>query len=215
VTRTLAEAAREAAGCTACALAAGRTQVVYGVGDPHAELMFIGEGPGFYEDKEGEPFVGRAGQLLNRMLHEIGIERADVYIANVVKCRPPNNRDPLPEEIDACKPWLAEQVDLIDPKVIATLGRFAGGFVLDRPISITRIRGQRFVVDGRVVIPTLHPAAVLRGGDAQLALLRDDFREMAKALAEPRGGASPSRAGAPVDTQADAPPPDQEQLGLF
>ena len=212
--RQLADAAQEAAACEKCALSVGRTQVVYGVGNPTAELMFIGEGPGFYEDKQGEPFVGRAGQLLNRMLNDIGIERSDVYIANVVKCRPLSNRDPLPGEIEACTPWLDEQIATIDPKVIATLGRFAGAFILDRPISITRIRGQRFTKEGRVVIPTLHPAAVLRGGEAQVDLLRSDFVEMKRALNEPRGGApatTPQTADIP---EAKAEPEDQ-QLGLF
>jgi DNA polymerase len=209
--RTLVDASAEAASCTKCLLAHGRTQVVYGVGNPAAELMFIGEGPGFHEDKQGEPFVGAAGQLLNKMFDHIGIERGDVYIANVVKCRPPNNRDPLPEEIDACKPWLAEQIQLIDPKVIATLGRFAGAFILDRPISITRIRGQRFPIDGRIVIPTLHPAAVLRGGQTQQALLREDFEVMKAAMNEPRGGV-PVR---PVESVEEVPEPQEEQLGLF
>ena len=211
--RPLDQAAMEAASCTRCALAAGRTQVVYGVGDPHAELMFVGEGPGFYEDKQGEPFVGAAGKLLNKMLFEVGIERSDVYIANVVKCRPPGNRDPLPEEIEACTPWLDEQIGSIDPKVIATLGRFAGAFILDRPIAITRIRGQRFIKDGRVVIPTLHPAAVLRGGEKQTDLLREDFRTMMQVLSEPRPSASAPAAPAAPGAPDAAPEPDQ--LGLF
>lgn len=209
--RPLEQAALEAASCTKCALSAGRTQVVYGVGDPHAELMFVGEGPGFYEDKQGEPFVGAAGKLLNRMLAEVGIERSDVYIANVVKCRPPGNRDPLPEEIEACTPWLEEQIESIDPKVIATLGRFAGAFILERPISITRIRGQRFERLGRVVIPTLHPAAVLRGGEKQVDLLRDDFRTMMQVLSEPRRQAS----SPPVVPQPVEQEPEPDQLGLF
>ena len=211
--RPLADAAAEAASCTKCVLAEGRTQVVYGVGNPEADLMFIGEGPGFHEDRQGEPFVGAAGQLLNKMFDHLGIARGDVYIANVVKCRPPNNRDPLPEEIEACKPWLAEQIRLIDPKVIATLGRFAGAFILDRPISITRIRGQRFPVDGRIVIPTLHPAAVLRGGETQQALLREDFEVMKAAMNEPRGGAVPPPPPTPAHDAE--PEPQEEQLGLF
>src|SRR5205814_396738 len=116
--RTLEEAAEEASTCTKCKLAQGRTQVVYGVGDPNADLLFIGEGPGFHEDKQGEPFVGAAGQLLNKMLVEIGITREDVYIANVVKCRPPGNRNPQQDEIDACTPWLTEQIELIDPYLV-------------------------------------------------------------------------------------------------
>jgi uracil-DNA glycosylase len=185
--RTLEEAAKAASTCTRCWLSAGRTQVVYGVGNPDADLMFIGEGPGYHEDLQGEPFVGAAGQLLNRMLAEIGIERGDVYIANVILCRPPGNRDPLPDEIEACTPWLLEKLELIDPRIIVTLGNFATRFILGRPVSISRVRGERFTWEGRIVIPTFHPAAVLRGGgDAsrQMASLRQDFQEVARALAE-------------------------------
>ncbi len=197
--RTLEEAARQAATCTRCRLARGRTQVVYGVGNPHADLMFIGEAPGYHEDRQGEPFVGAAGQLLTRMLEAIGLRREDVYIANVLMCRPPGNRDPLPDEIEACTPWLLEKIELIDPRIIVTLGNFATRFVLDRPVSISRVRGQRFRWRGKVVIPTFHPAAVLHGGGAassQMAALRADFEEIRAALAE-------------------RPEPVEEQLGLF
>jgi uracil-DNA glycosylase len=197
--RTLQEAAHEASACTKCRLAGGRTQVVYGTGNPDADLMFIGEGPGYYEDKQGEPFVGAAGQLLNRMLEEIGVRRSDVYIANVIKCRPPGNRDPLPEEVDACTPWLREQIALIEPRVIVTLGNFATRFMLDKPVSISRVRGQRFPQEGRTIIPTFHPAAILRGGgeaSTQMVALRSDFQEIKRALAE-------------------VPEPVEEQLGLF
>jgi uracil-DNA glycosylase len=199
MTRTLLEAATEAAVCTRCRLSAGRTQVVYGVGHPNADLMFIGEGPGYHEDRQGEPFVGAAGQLLNTLLGEVGIARDAVYIANVIKCRPPGNRDPLPDEIEACRPWLDEQIALIDPAVVAPLGRFATAFVLGREVSIGRVRGQRFPVGARVVIPTYHPAAVLRGGGAasrQMADVRQDFREIRSVLDE-------------------RPRPVEEQLGLF
>jgi DNA polymerase len=197
--RTLQEAALEASTCTLCRLANGRTQVVYGVGDPHAELMFIGEGPGFHEDKQGQPFVGAAGQLLNRMLGEIGLAREDVYIANCVKCRPPGNRDPLPDELDACTPYLREQIELIDPHVLVTLGNFATRYVLQKQVSISRVRGQRFPMGTRVVIPTFHPAAILHGGgegSPQMEALRSDFRVVEAALAE-------------------IPEPVEEQLGLF
>ena len=197
--RTLEEAAREASTCTRCRLAQGRTQVVYGVGDPHADLMFIGEGPGYYEDKQGEPFVGAAGQLLNRMLAEVEIPRSDVYICNVVKCRPPGNRDPMPEEIEACTPYLREQVELIAPVVVVTLGNWATRFILDKQISISRVRGQRFPWNGRTVIPTFHPAAILHGGgenSSQMTALRMDFQAIRQALAE-------------------RPAPTEEQLGLF
>ena len=129
--RTLQEAALEASGCTKCRLSGGRTQVVYGTGNAEADLMFIGEGPGYYEDKQGEPFVGAAGQLLNRMLEEIGVRRADVRITNVILCRPPGNRDPMPDEVETCTPWLREQIELVDPRVIVTLGNFATRFMLE------------------------------------------------------------------------------------
>ena len=205
MTMTLDELRDIASTCTKCRLAGGRTQVVFGVGDPAADVMFIGEGPGYHEDQQGEPFVGAAGQLLTTMLGEIGLRRQDVYIANVIKCRPPGNRDPLPEEVEACSPYLQGQIELIDPRVIATLGNFATRFVLDRPASISRVRGQRFRVDGRVVIPTFHPAAILRGGGAagsQMAAFRADFAEIARAVEEARQ---------PVEVAAAA----QEQLGLF
>jgi len=185
--RTLAEAAQAASTCTRCRLSSGRTQVVYGVGNPDADLMFIGEGPGYHEDKQGEPFVGAAGQLLNRMLAEIGIDRGDVYINNVILCRPPGNRDPLPDEIESCTPWLQERIALVDPLVIVTLGNFATRFILGRPVSISRVRGERFTWDGRIVIPTFHPAAVLRGGgdaSSQMAALRADFQAVRQVLDE-------------------------------
>jgi uracil-DNA glycosylase len=199
MSRTLEEAAQEAATCTRCRLAQGRTQVVYGVGDPNADLMFIGEGPGYHEDKQGVPFVGAAGQLLDRMLAEVEIPRSAVYIANCVKCRPPGNRDPLEDELVACRPWLDEQLALIDPAVIVTLGNWATRYILGRQVSISRVRGQRFPWQGRIVIPTFHPAAILHGGgesSSQMTALRADFQEMKRALAE-------------------RPAPAEEQLGLF
>jgi len=197
--RTLEEAALDASTCTRCRLSQGRTQVVYGVGDPNADLMFIGEAPGFHEDKQGEPFVGAAGQLLNQLLGEIGIAREDVYINNTVNCRPPGNRDPLPDELEACKPWLDERIALIDPAVVVTLGNWATRYILGKQVSISRVRGQRFPWSGRTVIPTFHPAAVLHGGGQasnQMTALRADFQEIRRALAE-------------------RPQPAEEQLGLF
>src|SRR5947208_16391228 len=162
---TLAELEAEASVCVRCPLAAGRTQVVFGVGNPHADVMFIGEGPGAEEDKQGKPFVGRSGQLLDRlMLQEMGVTREDCYIANVVKCRPPGNRDPQPEEIDACRPWLDAQIDMIDPKVFVTLGNFASKLLLDTATGITKLRGKTYPYRSGVLVPTFHPAAVLRGG---------------------------------------------------
>jgi uracil-DNA glycosylase len=189
--------------CTRCRLSAGRTQVVFADGSPDADLLFIGEGPGFHEDKQGLPFVGAAGQLLNRLLADIGISRPDVYICNVIKCRPPGNRDPLPDEIESCKPYLMEQIRMVDPAVIVTLGNFATRFMLQRPTAISRVRGQRHHVEGRVVIPTFHPAAILRGGgdtSRQMEAIRSDFREVRSVLDQARNGA-----GHRVE----------EQLGLF
>src|SRR5436309_8470505 len=185
----LAQLAAEAAGCTRCRLANGRTQVVFGVGNPEADVMFVGEGPGYYEDKQGEPFVGAAGQLLTKLLGEIGLRREDVYITNVVRCRPPGNRDPSPDEIEACRPYLEGTIDIVRPRVIVTLGNFATRVILDRPVSISRVRGQRFTIDGREVIPTFHPAAVLHGGGEagpQMTALRTDFQTIRAVLDEPR-----------------------------
>ena len=185
--RTLAEAALDASTCTRCRLAETRTQVVFGVGDPQADLMFIGEGPGFHEDRQGIPFVGAAGQLLDKLLAGAGIPREDVYINNTVMCRPPGNRDPRPDETDACRPWLDERIDLIDPAVIVTLGNWATRYVLGPNVSISRVRGQRFEWRGRTVIPTFHPAAILHGGgenSRQMQQVRADFEEIRAALAE-------------------------------
>jgi uracil-DNA glycosylase len=197
--RTLEEAALDASTCTRCRLAEGRTQVVYGVGDPNADLMFIGEAPGFHEDRQGEPFVGAAGQLLNQLLSEIDVPREAVYINNVILCRPPGNRDPLPDELEACKPWLDERIAIIDPAVVVTLGNWATRYILGKQVSISRVRGQRFPWSGRIVIPTFHPAAVLHGGgqaSSQMTALRADFQEIRAALAE-------------------RPQPAEQQLGLF
>ena len=176
---TLLELEREASACTRCPLAAGRTQVVFGVGDPDADLMFVGEGPGREEDLKGEPFVGRSGQLLDRLMQEeMGISRdRGVYIANVVKCRPPGNRDPLPEEITACRPYLEQQVALIKPKVIVTLGNFATRLLLDTTEGITRLRGRSYPYGdtGAVIVPTFHPSAALRSGGEVVAGMRADL----------------------------------------
>jgi uracil-DNA glycosylase family 4 len=182
----LAEVAAAAATCERCALAAGRTQVVFGVGRDDADLMFVGEGPGEHEDRQGEPFVGRAGQLLTRLIGDIGLSRADVYIANVVKCRPPGNRDPRPEEITACSPWLDRQLAIVRPRVIVTLGNFATKLLLGTKSGITRLRGTEhpFTRAGveAVLVPTYHPAAVLRQGGRALAETRADFVRVKRLL---------------------------------
>ena len=178
VTLTLAEVAAEAAGCTKCGLAQGRTQVVFGMGNPDADLMFVGEGPGAEEDKQGLPFVGRSGKLLDRLMaEEMGFTRDLCYIANVVKCRPPDNRDPKPEEVAACRPWLERQIQLIAPRVVVTLGNFSSKLLLDTKTGITKLRGQSYPMKGTdaVVVPTYHPAAVLRGGGLQEAQMRSDL----------------------------------------
>ena len=200
MTRTLEEVEKEALACTKCRLAGGRTQVVFGVGNPGADLMFIGEAPGFHEDKQGEPFVGAAGQLLTKLLADIGLQRSDVRITNVLLCRPPGNRDPMPDEIESCKPWLKEQIELVDPRIIVTLGNFSTQLLLGRKIGISKVRGQRFDWRGRVLIPTYHPAAILRAGSAglQMQQIEQDFMLIRKTLEEAPRAEDPG-----------------EQLGLF
>jgi uracil-DNA glycosylase len=209
--------AAEAAGCTRCRLHQSRTQVVFGQGDPHADLMFVGEAPGFHEDRQGLPFVGPSGQLLNRLLEGIGLRRGDVYIANLVKSRPPGNRDPQPDEIAACRPWLDAQIRLVDPRVVVTLGNFAAKTLLETTTGITRLRGRTYPFQGRVLLPTFHPAAALHAqgrrtaGPSTLEAMEGDFRVLAELLA--------------AATQDPEPPPDEvapadqdrpsEQLGLF
>ena len=155
---TLEAYAAAIAGCTRCRLAQGRTQVVFGSGNPHADLMFVGEAPGFHEDKQGLPFVGQAGKLLEKLLAGIGLQRSDVYIANVLKCRPPGNRDPQPDEIEACESHLFRQIELIEPTVIATLGNFATKLLSGRPLGITRVHGQEQRDDARRPEPAAVPA---------------------------------------------------------
>ncbi|HET8607711.1 MAG TPA: uracil-DNA glycosylase [Gaiellaceae bacterium] len=200
----------EAAGCTRCALAQGRTQVVFGSGNPHADLMFVGEAPGFHEDKQGVPFVGAAGQLLQKLLQGIGLSRDEVYIANVLKCRPPGNRDPLPEEIAACEPHLWRQLELIRPKLVATLGNFATKLLSGRPDGITRVHGreQWHTLGGQRVLlyPIFHPAAALYT-PRMLQTLEADFARIPELIG--------LQAPAPVVVAAPEPPAQPVQLGLF
>jgi DNA polymerase len=205
------------AGCTRCRLAQGRTQVVFGAGNPHADLMFVGEAPGFHEDKQGLPFVGQAGKLLEKLLAQIGLQRGDVYIANVLKCRPPGNRDPQPDEIEQCESHLFRQIELIEPMVVATLGNFATKLLSGRPLGITRVHGQeqQTTIGGRSVLlyPLYHPAAALYT-PAMLKVLESDFARLPQLL----GGAPEPVAVAPepelrlVAAQEAAA---SEQLGLF
>ena len=175
---------RRALQCTACRLSETRTNVVFGAGDPMAQLMFIGEGPGEQEDRDGVPFVGRAGKLLTQLIEEVRLSRDTVYIANVVKCRPPGNRDPQADEIEACRGFLGAQLELIQPRVVVTLGNFATKWLLNTKVGITKLRGVPTTVDGRTVVPMLHPSAVLRhGGGLPLAQTRSDFVTVKRLLA--------------------------------
>jgi DNA polymerase len=200
------------AGCTKCALAEGRTQVVFGSGSPDADLMFVGEAPGFHEDKQGVPFVGAAGQLLSKLLDGIGLSRDDVYIANVLKCRPPGNRDPLPEEIESCEPHLWRQIELIQPKLICTLGNFATKLLSGRPNGITQVHGrqQDVVLGGNPVTlyPIFHPAAALYT-PRMLQVLQEDFARIPELLGI---AVAPPPEPEPV---VDAAPEQPVQLGLF
>jgi uracil-DNA glycosylase family 4 len=193
--------------CSDCGLSAGRTQVVFGVGSPQAELMFVGEGPGFHEDKQGEPFVGRAGQLLTELLAGIGLARADVYIANVVKCRPPENRDPAPDEIEACSPHLLEQIAIIRPKIICSLGRFATKLLGETELSMTAVHGkakERTLAGVQTLIfPVFHPAAALYA-PANKKILEEDFGRLQALLTRGKRAFAPavSAVGAGEDSHS-------------
>lgn len=177
---------REALTCVKCKLSRTRTQVVFGVGNPRARILFIGEAPGFYEDQQGEPFVGAAGKLLDKTINDIlGLSRKDVYITNVVKCRPPNNRDPEPDEIEACHPYLQKQLELISPAIICTLGNFATRTMLGKSVNISRIRGKRIEKESYIVVPTYHPAAILRNGNL-IDSFQGDFKLLKQLLEEDR-----------------------------
>jgi DNA polymerase len=203
------------AACTRCRLAESRTQVVFGVGDPDADLMFVGEAPGFHEDQQGVPFVGQAGKLLDRLLAGIGMTRSEVYIANVLKCRPPGNRDPLPDEIEACEGHLFRQLGLIRPRLVATLGNFATKLLSGKPAGITRVHGgeQEAMVGGhRVVLyPLYHPAAALYT-PAMLKVLEQDFARIPGLLGSEREPVAPEPVPEREPLVAAASP---VQLGLF
>jgi uracil-DNA glycosylase len=205
--------AASVAGCTRCRLSQGRTQVVFGAGNPRAELMFVGEAPGFHEDKQGLPFVGQAGKLLEKLLGGIGLQRGDVYIANVLKCRPPGNRDPQPDEIEACESHLFRQIELIEPTIVATLGNFATKLLSGRPLGITRVHGQEqeTMLGGRSVLlyPLYHPAAALYT-PAMLKVLESDFARIPELL-----GRALEPLPEPELALVPAPAPPAEQLGLF
>jgi DNA polymerase len=207
--------AEETASCTRCALAQGRTQVVFGSGSPNADLMFVGEAPGFHEDQQGVPFVGQAGKLLDKLLAGIELTRADVFVANVLKCRPPGNRDPLPEEIAACEPHLFRQIELIEPKLVATLGNFATKLLSGKPAGITKVHGfeQEVTLGTRTVqlYPLYHPAAALYT-PSMLKVLEEDFARIPALLDRELDEPAPLEEPAAADAVSD---PDSIQLGLF
>jgi DNA polymerase len=180
-------------GCTRCKLAAGRSTIVFGTGDPEARLVLIGEGPGEEEDRQGKPFVGRAGQLLTKMLESVGIARDEVYICNIVKCRPPGNRNPEPEEIAACSPFLAGQLGAVRPGVIGALGTFAAQMLLRTRQPISRLRGQLHAYGDAVLIPTFHPAFLLRNpGPSYRRLAYEDMKLLRREYDRVRGGPAPA-----------------------
>jgi len=198
---TLEEFYVEIKDCQKCMLHRTRTNLVFGVGSEQADLMFVGEAPGFHEDQQGEPFVGAAGQLLDKLLSSINLSRRQVYIANVLKCRPPENRDPLPEEVEVCKPHLFKQIEIIKPLFVCTLGRHAAQLILDRNISMSKVHGQRFDGDGFCIFPIHHPAAALYARTT-LTTLEEDFAKLDQLL----------KAGLEVPLQECKQP---HQMGLF
>jgi DNA polymerase len=207
---------REARGCTLCPLAEGRTQVVFGAGNADADLMLVGEAPGFHEDQQGVPFVGRAGKLLDELLAANGLGREEVFTANVLKCRPAGNRDPQPSEIETCRPYLHSQVALIEPRVICTLGNFATKLLTGSQRGITQVHGQpqRHEIGSRSVVlyPLFHPAAALRTPKVSDQLAEDFGRLPALLAASPPAERAPARGAAAADPQAG---PEVEQLGLL
>jgi uracil-DNA glycosylase len=211
---------KEVSRCTRCALHETRIKTVFGAGNADADLMFVGEAPGAEEDRQGLPFVGRAGQLLNELLVEIGLSREEVFICNVLKSRPPGNRDPQPEEIAACEPYLFEQVRLIQPRVVCTLGNFATKLLTGSPTGITRVRGvpQTHELGGRTVhlLPLFHPAAALRT-PAVKEQLRADFATIPALIegALPQAVPSAEEIAAEAAPAAEDPPPTADQLGFF
>ena len=209
----LKEIAAEVSNCTKCDLCKSRTKAVPGEGNPHTKILFIGEGPGFHEDKQGRPFVGPSGQLLEDLIKNIGLKRSDVFITNVVKCRPPENRDPLPGEINACNDYLDRQIAALQPLVIVTLGRvsmskFFGGE------KISAIHGRARKMNGYICIPMFHPAAALRTESYKIAL-REDFKKIPIVLAEAERSAAASPTRETVSTARTKKEEPPEQMSLF
>ena len=197
---SLADLCESLRNCQQCRLASGRTQVVFGSGNPEASIMFVGEAPGFHEDKQGVPFVGAAGKLLTELLESVGLSRSQIYIANVIKCRPPGNRDPAPDEVETCKPFLLQQIQLIKPHLVCSMGNFATQTLLERKVGITKVHGQPFELADFRLFPLFHPAAALHN-DHLLPQLREDFqklRQIVEAMAAPHQEAAGSATAQPV-----------------
>jgi DNA polymerase len=207
---TLAQIAKEVAVCTNCALHHSRKKSVPGEGPARAEIMFIGEGPGFHENEQGRPFVGAAGQFLDQLLAQAGVTRADVWIGNVVKCRPPGNRDPLPEELSACNAYLERQIEAINPSIIVTLGRFSMGKFMPGA-KISQVHGQMRKIGERYVIAMFHPAAALHQAALKPAIMAD-FARLPELLKQARAGLGKS---APVQKVEEKKDEDPKQLSLF
>jgi DNA polymerase len=212
---TLQELAKSLHNCQRCKLAKlGRTQVVFGVGNPHASIMFVGEAPGFHEDQKGEPFVGAAGKLLNDLLQSAGLSRNEIYIANVIKCRPPNNRDPEMDEVDTCKPFLMQQIQMIRPKLVCTLGNWATQTLLERKVGITKVKAQAFYMKDFVLFPLLHPAAALHQGGL-LEPLKEDFKKLKAFLDRHTKPTEPTDTAPSAPTTLHIESPSPSQMDLF
>ncbi len=202
---SLADLCESLRNCQECRLASGRTQVVFGSGNPEASIMFVGEAPGFHEDKQGVPFVGAAGKLLTELLESVGLSRSQIYIANVIKCRPPGNRDPESDEVETCKPFLFQQIRLIKPHLVCSMGNFATQTLLERKVGITKVHGQSFELSEFRLFPLFHPAAALHN-DRLRPLLQEDFQKL-KRLLDAMAAPAQEPAG-----QVNVPP---EQMDLF
>jgi DNA polymerase len=211
-TTTLEQLFESIKDCRRCSLAENRTNLVLGAGDERAEIMFVGEAPGFHEDKQGEPFVGPAGKLLDQLLHSIGLDRKQVYIANTLKCRPPENRDPTPEELETCTPFLYKQIELIDPRIICTLGNHATKILLKTSTGITQLHGKLVRKGTLTFVPLFHPAAALHKPPLKSVLI-EDFQKLQELLKEERSRWEEEKQASeePLEEE-DAQP---EQMGLF
>ena len=214
-TTPLQDLAKSLHNCQRCKLAKlGRSQVVFGVGNPHASIMFVGEAPGANEDLKGEPFVGAAGKILNDLLQSANLSRDDIYIANVIKCRPPENRDPELDEVETCKPFLLQQIQLIRPKLVCTLGNWATQTLLERKVGITKVKAQAFYMKDFVLFPLLHPAAALHQGGL-LDTLKADFKKLKEFLDRNTKPAEPASAASPTAPTLQIDPPYPTQMDLF